>query len=123
VNPGGLDPDKLGTLRMLASSTTGYTVTVMMEHGFKLEMLTEVVSNGLARATRGTLPGGRRSIKVTWLTITADGRKALAGTSRRVPWPSVTPSCRTISRSRSWRDTPPGRRSTGGSTPASTAPA
>jgi hypothetical protein len=74
----GLDPDQLGALRMLAGSTTGCTVTVMMEHGFKLEMLTEVVSNGLARATRGTLPGGRRRIEVTWLTITAEGRKALA---------------------------------------------
>jgi hypothetical protein len=80
VNPGGLDPDQLGALRMLGGSTTGYTVTVMMEHGFKLEMLTEVVSNGLARATRATLPGGRRPIQVTWLTITAAGRKALAGT-------------------------------------------
>jgi hypothetical protein len=43
-------------------------------------MLTEVVSNGLARATRGALPGGRRRVEVTWLTITAEGRKALAGT-------------------------------------------
>jgi hypothetical protein len=53
VNPRGLDPVQLGALRMLAGSITGYTVTVMMEHGFKLEMLTLVVSNGLARATRG----------------------------------------------------------------------
>jgi hypothetical protein len=67
-----LDADQVGALRMLAGSTTGYTVTVMMEHGFKLE--------GLARATRGTLPGGRRRIEVTWLTITTSGRKALAGT-------------------------------------------
>jgi hypothetical protein len=64
---------------MLAGSTTGYTVTVMMEHGFKLEMLTEIVSNGLARATLGTWPGGRRRIEVTWLTITDAGRRALAG--------------------------------------------
>jgi hypothetical protein len=80
VKPGALDPDQLRALRMLASSTTGCTVTVMMEHGFKLEMLTEVVSNGLARATRGTLPGGKRRIEVTWLTITDLGRQALAGT-------------------------------------------
>jgi hypothetical protein len=76
----GLDADQLRALRMLAGSTIGYTVTVMMEHGFKLEMLTEVVSNGLARATRGALPGGRRRIEVTWLTITDAGRRALAGT-------------------------------------------
>ena len=77
VNPGG-DPNQLGALRMLAGSATGCTVTVMMEHGFKLEMLTEVVSNGLARSTRGTLPGGRRRIEVTWLTITDAGRRVLA---------------------------------------------
>jgi hypothetical protein len=80
AKPGVLDPDQLRALRILASSTTGCTVTMMMEHGFKLEMLTEVVSNGLARATRGTLPGGRRRIEVTWLTITDLGRQALAGT-------------------------------------------
>jgi hypothetical protein len=74
----GLDPDQVGALRMLAGSTTGYTVTVMMEHGFNFEMLTEVVSNGLARATRGTLPGARPRIEGTWLTITDAGRRALA---------------------------------------------
>ena len=42
---------------MLGGSTTGYTVTAMVEQGFKLDMLTEVVSSGLARATQGTLPG------------------------------------------------------------------
>jgi hypothetical protein len=52
----------------------------MMEHGFKIEMLTEVVSNGLARAKRGTLPDGRRRIEVTWLTITDAGRRALPET-------------------------------------------
>jgi hypothetical protein len=76
----GLDAAQVGALRMLAGSTTGYTVTVMMEHGFKLEMLTEIVSNGLARAKRGTLPGGRRRIEVTWLTITDAGRRALPET-------------------------------------------
>jgi hypothetical protein len=75
-----LDTDWVGALRKLAGSTTGYTVTAMMEHGFKLEMLTEVVSNGLARAKRGTLPGGRRRIEVTWLTITDAGRRALPET-------------------------------------------
>ncbi len=77
MSPGG-DPDRLRALQMLGRSTTGYTVTAMMEHGFKLDMLTEVVSNGLARAKRGRLPGGRRRIEVTWLTITDAGRRALA---------------------------------------------
>ncbi len=75
---GGLDADQVGALRMLAGLPTGYTVTVMMEHGFKLEMLTEVVSNGLARSTRGPLLGGRQRLEVTWLTITDAGRRVLA---------------------------------------------
>jgi hypothetical protein len=79
VNPGDLDPDQLGALRMLGGSTTGYTVTVMMEPGFKLEMLTEVVSNGLARATRGTLPGGRRPGDVA-----DDHRRGTQGARRHV---------------------------------------
>jgi hypothetical protein len=73
----GLSAEQCRALRMLANSTTDCTVAVMMEHGFKLEMLTEVVANGLARATRGTMRGGRRP---TWLTITDAGRRALAGT-------------------------------------------
>ncbi len=79
MSPGG-DADRLRALQMLGRSTTGYTVTAMMEHGFKLDMLSEVVSSGLARATRGTLPDARRRIEVTWLTITPEGRKALADT-------------------------------------------
>jgi hypothetical protein len=47
-----------------------------------LEILTELVDNELAKATPGTVRIGptQRVIKVTWLTITAEGRKALAGT-------------------------------------------
>jgi hypothetical protein len=77
---GGLDPDHLRALRMVAEARLGCTESVLLAHGFKLEMLTELVGNGLAKATPGTVRVGERSIKVIWLTITATGRQALAGT-------------------------------------------
>ncbi len=79
MSPGG-DPDRLRALQTLGGSTTGYTVTAMMEHGFALDMLTEVVSSGLARATRGDIAGCQAADRVTWLTITTARRKALADT-------------------------------------------
>jgi hypothetical protein len=82
VSPGGLDPDQLRALRMLAESHFGCTKSVLLAHGLKHEILTELVGNGLAKATPGTVRIGpsQRPINVIWLTITADGRKALAGT-------------------------------------------
>jgi hypothetical protein len=54
----------------------------LLAHGFKDEMLTGLVENGLAKSTPGTVRIGPslRRIDVTWLTITAEGRKALADT-------------------------------------------
>ena len=86
----GLDADQVGALRMLAGLPTGYTVTVMMEHGFKLEMLTEVVSNGLARSTRGPLLGGRRRLEGD---LAYDHRRRTAGARREVGrWNAKGPS-------------------------------
>jgi len=81
VSPGRIDPDKFRALRMLAKSHFGCTKSVLLAHGLKHEILTEIVDKGLAKATRGTVRIGPspRAIKVTWLTITAEGRKALAG--------------------------------------------
>ena len=82
VRAGGLDPDQLRALRMLAESHFGCTRSVLLARGLKHEILTEIVAKGLAKATPGTMRIGpsQRAIKVTWLTITAGGRKALAGT-------------------------------------------
>ncbi len=44
----------------------------MLAHGFTNAMLDALVREGLATAER-------RAMKVTWLTITEDGRQALAG--------------------------------------------
>ena len=82
VSPGGLDPDQLRALRMLAESHFGCTQSVLLAHGLKHEMLTEIVDKGLAKATPGTVRIGpsQRAIKVIWLTITATGRQAVADT-------------------------------------------
>jgi hypothetical protein len=69
-------------LGMLTGSPDGCTKSVLLAHGFKDEMLTGLVENGLAKSTPGTVRIGPslRPIQVTWLTITAEGRKALADT-------------------------------------------
>jgi hypothetical protein len=81
LSPGGIDPDKFRALRMLAKSHFGCTKSVLLAHGLKHEMLTELVENGLAKSTPGTVRIGpsQQAIDVIWLTITAAGRKALAG--------------------------------------------
>jgi hypothetical protein len=67
---------------MIAESHQGCTKSVLLAHGLKHDMLTELVDNELAKSTPGTVRIGpsQRAIKVIWLTITAEGRKALAGT-------------------------------------------
>ena len=69
-------------LGMLAGSPDGCTMSVLLAHGFKDETLTGLVENGLAKSTPGTVRIGPslRPIQVIWLTITAEGRKALADT-------------------------------------------
>jgi hypothetical protein len=69
-------------LGMLAGSPDGCTKSVLLAHGLKDETLTGLVDKGLAKSTPGTVRIGpsQRPINVTWLTITAEGRKALAGT-------------------------------------------
>jgi hypothetical protein len=82
MSSGGLDPDELRALRMLAQSHFGCTQSVLLAHGVEDETLTGLVDNGLAKSTPGTVRIGpsQRVIKLTWLTITDEGRKALADT-------------------------------------------
>jgi hypothetical protein len=73
----GLDPDQLRALGMLAGSPLGCTESVMLAHGFTIDMLTEFVANGLATATPGMIHAGGRPMKVIWLRITDAGRRPL----------------------------------------------
>jgi DNA-binding PadR family transcriptional regulator len=65
-------------IRMLAGWAHGSTESVLMTHGFAIGMLRDLVRNGLATAEWRTMRAGRRLIKVTWMTITDAGRRALA---------------------------------------------
>ncbi len=82
MSSGGLDQDELRALRMLAQSHFGCTKSVLLAHGLEDETLTGLVDNGLAKSTPGTVRIGpsQRAIKLIWLTITDEGRKALADT-------------------------------------------
>jgi hypothetical protein len=66
-------------LCLLAGSPLGVTETIMLAHGFTVEMLGRLVLDGHATATPGIMYAGGRPITVTWLTITDIGRQALAG--------------------------------------------
>jgi hypothetical protein len=77
---GGRAAEQNRALRMLAGSPLGCTESVLLAHGFTVEILGRLVLDGLATATPGTMHAGGRPIKVTRLTITDIGRQALAGT-------------------------------------------
>src|ERR1700674_4093315 len=69
VSPGGLR-----ALRMLAESHFGCTQSVLLAHGLKHEILTEIVDKGLAKATPGTVRIG---------PLSADDQGDLADDHRR----------------------------------------
>ena len=58
--------------------TNGCTEALMLAHGFELAMLEQLALGGLTRVdVHDTIAGGR-PVKVTWMRITAAGRKALS---------------------------------------------
>jgi hypothetical protein len=66
-----------GALQLLVRSPNGCTEALMMAHGFEVAMLGKLVLDGLAKAWVEDMRAGRRQMKVTWVKITAAGRKAL----------------------------------------------
>jgi hypothetical protein len=68
-------------LELLASCRDGCTETIMTAHGFKTDMMVEIINGGLASVTtEGVVAAGRR-IEVARVRITEAGRRALAGTT------------------------------------------
>jgi hypothetical protein len=55
------------------------TESIMLAHGFTSRMLTDLVSSGLAMLYRAPLNVGNRTVDVTYMMITAAGRRALEG--------------------------------------------
>jgi hypothetical protein len=53
------------------------TEKIMLDHGFTSSLLTVLVSTGLAMLYRAPLKVGSRTVEVTYIKITAAGRRAL----------------------------------------------
>ena len=70
-------------LELLETSLNGCTEAIMLAHGFKIELLVELVQAGLATASTEQMLAGGRPMEVTRLRITGAGRRALA----QVRWP------------------------------------
>jgi hypothetical protein len=62
---------------MLATSPAGCTEAIMLAHGFKLQLLADLVLDGLATVRNERVIAGRRAIEVTRMWITEAGRQAL----------------------------------------------
>jgi hypothetical protein len=77
---GGRGAERNRALRLLAGSPLGCTEAIMLAHGFTVELLVDLVRDGLATAAPGIMYAGKRPITVTRLRITDIGRQALAGT-------------------------------------------
>jgi hypothetical protein len=72
--------DEHRALQLLAGSRCGAAEeALVVRHGFKLPMLAGLVRAKLARRCRVTVKAGARTIGVTYMIITAAGRKAIKG--------------------------------------------
>jgi hypothetical protein len=93
---GGLDPDQLRALRMVAESHFGFTQSVLLAHGLKHEILTEIVDPGLAdagdRADRPLSAGDQGD-------LADDHRRRAQGARRHVARETVVSRCGERSRS------------------------
>ena len=76
--PRRLGKDEREALWLLAESANGCTQSILMAHGLAIEMLRDLVRKGLATADQRSMRAGLRTIEVTWLTITAEGRRVLS---------------------------------------------
>jgi hypothetical protein len=72
-----LTDDQREALDWLAASVHGRTETVMLSHGFAIEMLRGLVRDGLATADREPTYYHRRAVLVTMMRITEAGLRAI----------------------------------------------
>lgn len=70
--------DEREALLLLADAANGCRQSMLMARGFAIGMLDDLVRKGLAAAEQRSTRAGGRTIEVTWLTITAEGRRAVA---------------------------------------------
>jgi hypothetical protein len=70
-----LSPSARRALEMLANDFA--TESILRDHGFTSSLLTGLVTAGLAMLYRAPLKVGSRRVEVTYMMITAAGRRAL----------------------------------------------
>jgi hypothetical protein len=73
-----LSDEQLRALLLLARNPNGCTEAVLMAHGFPTEMLEELLTTGLVKASPEEMRIARRRRKVVCFQITEVGRKAAA---------------------------------------------
>ncbi len=64
---------------LAAAGLRGCTGATLLAHGFSVDMLADLVHDGLATAHRQTMRVGRRKIQFARMMITDAGRRALEG--------------------------------------------
>jgi hypothetical protein len=75
-----LGSERRRALEMLADAALrGCTGATLLAHGFKVDMLADLVREGLATANRETMRVSGRKIAVARVRITDAGRRALEG--------------------------------------------
>jgi hypothetical protein len=72
-----LNAEHRRALALLAGTPRGCTESLMMAHGFKVEILAALVRDGFAVAEPELMTAGGRKIAVTRIMITEAGRRAL----------------------------------------------
>jgi hypothetical protein len=72
-----LSAEQRRALVLLASGPRGYTKPRLVAVGFAVDMLTDLVREGLATAQRETMRVGGRQIRVERYRITDAGRMAI----------------------------------------------
>jgi hypothetical protein len=74
-----LSAEQRQALNLLAGSPRGCTKARLLADGFTVDMLADLVCEGLATVQRDTLRVGGRQIRVERYRITDDGRRMIEG--------------------------------------------
>jgi hypothetical protein len=72
-----LSAEQRRALELLAGGPRGYTKARLFADGFAIDMLADLVREGLATAQRETMRVGGRQIRVERYCITDAGRRAI----------------------------------------------
>jgi hypothetical protein len=64
---------------LAAAGLDGCAGATLLGHGFRIDMLADLVGNGLATARRESVRVGKRKITVARICITGAGRQAIKG--------------------------------------------